>query len=369
MKFVEVVGQSSLKKQLIQGVQNGRIPHAQIFLGRSGNGALPLAIAYAQYISCTQRGEQDSCGECSSCRKYQSLTHPDLHFSFPFPSNKADISSELIKEFRENFLQNPYMDYEYWMRGLEAENKQGNIPIKECRAIIKSLSLKPFESEYKVLVMWLPEFMGAEGNVLLKLLEEPPQNTLFLLVGEKSERILNTILSRTQPVRVPPIATEAIAERLIEVLSLSADKSQRFAQMAQGDFNLALQLTQETENPYFDQWRNWMGLCYTKRVADASKWADDMSDLGREGLKSFFLYGLEILRGILVYGYTGNQSKWVGQEQEFIHKFHQLKIPASNMEVIIDAIEKTLGNIERNANAKMLLTDLSFTVTRNLNKK
>jgi DNA polymerase III subunit delta' len=180
MKFSELIGQKPLAARMRKAIRDGRVPHAQLFLGPEGSGNLAMALAYSQYAHCTQRTEEDSCGECSSCRKHQTMTHPDLHFSFPFPSNKADIASELYAEWRKAILEQPYQNYELWMQALESENKQGNIPIKECHAIIKSLSLKPFEGEYKILLMWLPEYLGSEGNVLLKLLEEPPPQNLWL---------------------------------------------------------------------------------------------------------------------------------------------------------------------------------------------
>ena len=369
MRFHKVVGQTSLKKQLIDGVNAGRIPHAQLFLGKSGSGTLPMALAYAQYVSCLNRLESDSCGECSSCRKYETYTHPDLHFSFPYPTKvKDDLASDYMKEWRRALAINPYMNFEGWMQHMEAENKQGNIPIRELRSIIRGLSLKPFESEFKVLVLWLPEYMGQEGNVLLKIIEEPPQNTLFLLVGEKSDRILNTIISRTQPVRVPPIKTEDISSYLMREFEVDEVNCSRFALMSHGDLNLAKSLTQETENPYFQQWRNWMSICYTRKMGDAVKWADEMSGIGRETLKSFFLYGLEILRGIMVFGYSQQAGSWSAQEQDFIQKFSSLDIPISQLEKVILGIEDAISNIERNANAKMVLTDLSFVVARNLKK-
>ncbi len=369
MLFKDVVGQASLKNKLIQGIQNGRIPHAQLFLGKPGSGSLPLALAYAQYVSCINRGENDSCGECSSCRKYASLTHPDLHFSFPYPSKvKDDLAKDYIKEWRLALHENPYMDYEGWMKFRDAENKQGNIPIRELRAIIRSLSLKTFESEFKILILWLPEYMGNEGNVLLKIIEEPPQNTLFLLVGEKTDRILNTIISRTQPVRVPPILDEELSAYLQEKYELDEIHAKRFALMAHGDLNLAISLTQETENPYFSQFRTVIGICYTRKMGDAVKWAEGLSAQGRESLKGFLLYGIEVLRGIIIYSFHQKDGAWSKVEADFIRKFDELKIPISHLEKIVKGIEDAIGGIERNGNAKMILTELTFTIAKNLRK-
>jgi len=369
MLFKDVVGQTSLKKQLIKGVQNNRIPHAQLFLGKPGSGTLPLALAYAQYVSCTNKLADDSCGECASCRKYATLTHPDLHFSFPYPTlEKDDLAKDHIKAWRAALVENPYMDYEGWMRFRESENKQGNIPIRELRAIIRSLSLKSFESEFKILILWLPEFMGNEGNVLLKIIEEPPQNTLFLLVGEKTDRILNTIISRTQPVRVPPIQLDELAQHLMEKFELDETHSTRFALMSHGDLNLATALTQETENPYFTHFRNWVSICYTRKMADAVKWADQMSGFGRESLKSFLLYGIEIFRGVIIYRYQQKDGAWAPQENDFIKKFNDLQLSVNQLEKIVLGLEECISNIERNANSKFVLTEMSFTMTKNFQK-
>jgi DNA polymerase-3 subunit delta' len=205
MLFNEIPGQEEVKSQLIRSVNENRISHAQLFLGPEGSGSLALAIAYAQYISCTERKEIDSCGECSSCRKYQKLIHPDLHFSYPFIASKekkVEVSTDVIAAWREAIIENPFLGLEEWMQTLDAENKQPNINIAECHDIIKRLTYKSFESEYKVLIMWLPEYLGTEGNSLLKLIEEPPAKTLFILVAQNHDQILNTILSRTQLVKI-----------------------------------------------------------------------------------------------------------------------------------------------------------------------
>ncbi len=368
MKFSDIVGQELLKHRLANGVLSGRIPHAQLFIGQLGFGGLALALAYAQFANCTNKMGEECCGECNSCRKMQTFTHPDLHFVFPFPADKSKLSTDLMEPWRKALNHNPYMTYSDWMRALDAEKKQGNIPISEVRDIFRRLSLKSFEAEYKIMVLWLPEYLGQSGNALLKLIEEPPEKTLFLLVCENVERVLATIISRTQPVRIPPIGTTELTHYLTEIMQVAPNDAQRISVMSHGSFRLAQELLTEAESPYFEQWRNWMALCYTRKIGEATVWADNMAANGKEMLKGFFLYGLEILRGVLVSGYVAELNTWTGKEKEFIERFSQLEIPSENIEKMVTAIETSLMHIERNANVKVVLTDLSFVMTRNLKK-
>ena len=217
MQFKNIVGQVAVKLRLVNSVKENRVSHAQLFLAPEGAGALPLAVAYAQYLSCEDKQPNDSCGVCSSCRKYEKLVHPDLHFSYPFfAKHKDDTALSFIEQWRDAFLTNPYLNLDIWRGYLEAENKQANINIAECHQIIKKLSFKPFESAYKILILWLPEYLDKAGNSLLKIIEEPQPNTLFLLVAQNQDQILNTILSRTQLVKVPCLHYNDVRGYLID---------------------------------------------------------------------------------------------------------------------------------------------------------
>src|SRR3569833_1115225 len=216
MQFKHIIGQVAIKHRLIITVKENRVSHAQLFLGPEGSGSLALAVAYAQYLSSEDKQVDDSCGGCSSCRKYQKLAHPDLHFSYPFLAiDKNDTALTFIEQWREALLANPYLSLDTWRGYLDAENKQANINIAECHQIIKKLSFKPFDSIYKVLILWLPEYLEKEGNSLLKIIEEPQPNTLFLLVAQSQDQILNTILSRTQLIKIPALSYEEIKGTLI----------------------------------------------------------------------------------------------------------------------------------------------------------
>jgi DNA polymerase III subunit delta' len=366
MQFSRIVGHTEKKDLLIQSVKRGRIPHAQLFVGSSGWGGLSLALAYAQYVCCMDRGEADSCGSCSSCRKFETLTHPDVHFTFPFPREKGDLCREVLGAFREAVLTLPAFNIADWMQFLGSEKKQANIPIAELRDILKTLSFKPFESEFKVVIIWLPEYMGKEGNVLLKAIEEPSQNTLFLLVTENPERILGTIISRTQMVRISPITSDAIADFLSSSEGLDPNVAQQVAQVSQGSLRTAMQLVSESENPYFEMLRSWMGICVTRKIPQIVPWSEKVGALSRESLKGYFLYCLEIFRGILISSHDPSLNHWLGKERDFIYTFQQLNVPLFRMEQMIVAVEAAMMHVERNARASLILTDLSYTMVKNL---
>src|SRR6201985_1895529 len=236
MQFSSVIGQQDVKQRLINTVTENRVSHAQLFLGPEGSGSLALAVAYAQYLSCEDKQPDDSCGICSSCRKYQKLMHPDLHFSYPFfAKHKDDNALTFIEQWREAFLASPYLNLDIWRDYLDAENKQANINIAECHQIIKKLSLKPFESAYKVLILWLPEYLDKEGNALLKIIEEPQPNTLFILVAQNQDQILNTILSRTQLMKIPALEFDEIKENLIRHYNQTEDAAAEIAFLSSGN--------------------------------------------------------------------------------------------------------------------------------------
>src|SRR6201991_2854654 len=241
MQFKHIIGQEAVKQRLINTVNENRVSHAQLFLGPEGSGNLALAVAYAQYLSCEDKQADDSCGECSSCRKYQKLMHPDLHFSYPFfAKHKDDNALTFIEQWREAFLANPYLSLDTWRGYLDAENKQANINIAECHQIIKKLSFKPFESLYKILILWLPEYLDKEGNALLKIIEEPQPNTLFILVAQNQDQILNTILSRTQLVKIPPLSYSNISEFMVAHHNQTEQAASQISYLSNGNMADAL---------------------------------------------------------------------------------------------------------------------------------
>lgn len=362
MQFKDIIGHHAVKAHLIRTVQDNRVSHAQLFLGPEGSGSLALAVAYAQYINCEQKSENDSCGTCSSCRKYQKLIHPDLHFSYPFfASGEKDVATTYLEEWRKAFLGSPYMGLDYWRHQLEAGNKQANINIAEAHDIIKKLSLKAFEAEYKVLIMWLPEYLNTQGNALLKLVEEPPEKTLFLLVAENQDRILNTIISRTQLVKIPKLPHEDVTQYLVEAKSMTAERANEIAFIADGNVQAALDLLEEDTNPYFDLLINWLRFIVTDSGLNIIRFCEeDFPKLGRENQKNFLLYTVNVFRQILLTQEGLSQLVLLqGKELDFVQKFSE-NYHREQLEPAIGLLEKTHYKVERNANPKILFLDLSL---------
>jgi DNA polymerase-3 subunit delta' len=366
MQFKDIVGQEVVKNHLIQTVKDDRISHAQLFLGPEGSGSLALAVAYAQYISCENKLAQDSCGECSSCRKYNKLVHPDLHFSYPFfAKHKEDTALNFIEEWRKAFLTNPYLSLDEWRDQLSAENKQANINIAEAHSIISKLSLKPFESEYKVLIMWLPEYLEKEGNALLKIIEEPAQKTLFLLVAQSQDQILNTIISRTQIVKIPKLKNQEIENYLIREKSIDQEKASQLAYLSNGNLQTAIQLLTHQENDYHELFLSWLRSCYGNQGLKIVEYTEgELSKMGRENQKNFLRYGVNLMRECMLF--MANASELIHlpeKELEFISKFSQI-LNLAKAEAISNELEKAQFHIERNANPKLLFLDVSLKLVK-----
>lgn len=363
MQFKDIIGHYEVKKHLINSVKNNRVSHAQLFLGPEGSGSLALAIAYAQYVNCQNKQAEDSCGACSSCHKYQKLIHPDLHFSYPFyPSKDITVAIDVLQEWRNALSKNFYLGLSYWREQLDAGNKQANIPIKEVHDIIKKLSLKSFEAEYKVLIMWLPEYLDKEGNALLKLIEEPPAKTLFLLVAENQEKILNTIISRTQLVKINKVSHEEMKNYLIDHHQLDSTQANEIAFIADGNIQEALNLLSNQEaNSNFSIFVEWMRNIVTDKGYDILHLSEDnLSKLGRENQKSFLLYAINMFRQIILIQQGLRNLVFLKEaELKFVEKFSEL-YQFEQLTEAINLLEKTHYGIERNGNPKILFLDLSL---------
>lgn len=363
MYFKDILGNNSVKEQLISTVKNNRVSHAQLFLGPEGSGSLALAVAYAQYINCENKLNNDSCGECSSCRKYSKLIHPDLHFSYPFfPKEKNDTAKNYIDKWRTALLGNPYLGISNWRECLDTGNKQANINIAEAHDIIKKLSLKPFEAEYKVLIMWLPEYLDIQGNALLKLIEEPPAKTLFLLVAENQNKIINTIISRTQIVKINKLKHDEIQGFLTKEKKLSQSKAIEIALIADGNMQDALNLIDQTEeSESFQNLVLWLRYIVTDNGLELITFSEEtFSKMGRENQKSFLLYAISMMRQIILFQ-QGLKNLIFLQKEEltFVEKFSEL-FNFEQLKETISLFEKTHYGIERNGNPKILFLDLSL---------
>lgn len=375
MQFKEVVGHQNIKEKLIHTIKENRVSHAQLFLGSEGSGNLALAIAYAQYIACENRQENDSCGVCSSCLKFKKLAHPDLHFVYPVATSKDvkkdPVSDDYIAKWRESILENPYLNETKWYEIIDVENKQGIISKNESYEILKKLNLKTFESEYKIMIIWLPEKMNAfAANKLLKLIEEPPAKTLFLMVSENSEQILATILSRTQLIKIPKIDTDSITASLCDNFGLSPDKAKDIAHLANGNFYEAQNLihSENEENYNFEQFTALMRLSYQRKVIELIEWAEEISRIGREKQKNFLNYAIRLVRENFMLNLQRNEIVYLtSKEYSFSEKFSQF-INQENVNQIYEVLNRAHSDISMNANNKIVLLDMALKIIKLIKK-
>ncbi|MBB6273578.1 DNA polymerase-3 subunit delta' [Pedobacter cryoconitis] len=366
MQFKEIVGQEEIKRQLIQTVVENRVSHAQLFLSAEGTGALPLAIAYAQYINCLDKSATDSCGVCSSCRKYERYIHPDLHFSYPFFASKdVKIAVDVLEEWRTMLLADPYFDLDIWRQQLSADNKQANINIAECHDIIKKLSYKAFEAETKVLIMWLPEYLEKEGNSLLKIIEEPPANTLFLLVANNQEHILSTLLSRTQIVKIPKLSSQTIENYLTSNNNISEEQASTYSFLADGNLIEAKLQVAQSHNDNAEVFAEWLRMGYGNKVLDLVNFVDQAATWGRENQKNFLKYGISFLRecSLLMSG-ADSLVKLPARTLDTAQKLSKHVLDLNMASAIITELEQAHYHIERNANPKILFLDVSLQLVK-----
>lgn len=377
MFFKDVVGQASLKKQLISNVNSNRISHAQLFLGPEGSGKLALAMAYARYIQCRNRGPEDACGTCPSCQKFSKLEHPDIHFYFPTAkvkgmeegsSTEKNPKSKLFyKPWREMLMESPYVRYVDWLERLGIQNQQAVIYSEDCNDIIRDLSLKAFESPYKIVLIWMIEKLQYQASPkLLKTLEEPPDGTLFLLISENKDDILKTILSRTQLVKIPLIPDRQVEQFLVDRYECTPERARHIAFLAGGNFAEALRVLESDHEPQADfvTFREWMRLCFKRDVNGILGWVDTFARTGREKQKATLQYGLTVFRQCLLENYhAGHTLRLDGDERDFIKKFAPF-VNHQNALDIIEAFNDAFYHVERNANPKILLTDLSLKLAR-----
>ena len=374
MQFKELIGQKEVKSQLLHTAIEGRVSHAQLFLGPEGSGNLAMALAYAQFLVCENKTTTDSCGTCPACIKSRKLIHPDITFSFPMSPNakeKKKICLDFIADFREAVMENPYLSYNDWVTTMDAENKQGSINTDEAADIVRRLGFKSVEGGYKICILWYPESLNASAaNKLLKIIEEPPDQTLFILVAENHEHILSTITSRTQLVKLFSITDEEMCTALVLRHRLSADEARRIAHLAGGNYNEALFLLDEARgDDYNMQFLEWMRYCLKLRVTDLSKFSEEMAALSREQQKVFLQHALHIARECLLLNYgDSTMIRLSPDELESFKKFAPF-VNKNNADDFVEEINRAHFHLERNANAKILFTDLSFALHRILQVK
>lgn len=372
MNFSQVIGQQDLITKLLRSVAEERVSHAQILAGPEGNGKLAIALAFATYISCEARTGSDSCGVCPSCAKYEKLIHPDLHFVFPvFKKNKTTdpVSEHFMGEWREMVTSSAYFNLTQWLSFIGVENEQGLIYASEASEIIKKLSLKSYESDYKVMVIWLPEKMhNVTANKLLKMIEEPPEKTLFLLVSEEPDMILPTILSRCQFIRVPAIDSQSLSAALSQRFDLPLLKADNVASSARGNYVKAVNLIEQDEERVknLSRFMELMRITYARDVIAINNWAEEAASTGRESQKKFLTYCLSQLRENLILNLTGSENSLVNMspdEAGFADRFNRF-ITEENIGHLSAEFTLAHSHIASNGNARIIFLDMALKMIR-----
>jgi DNA polymerase-3 subunit delta' len=372
MNFASIPGQKETITRLIRSVAEERVSHAQLFAGPEGCGCMALALAYAQYISCENRTNNDSCGTCKSCVKYEKLIHPDLHFVFPVIKGKKatdPVSDNYIDEWREFVKKSPYFTLNSWMDSIEVGNAQGMIFASEASEIIKKLSLKTFESDFKIMIIWLPEKMHqATANKLLKMIEEPPEKTLFLLVSEEPDKVIPTILSRCQLVKVPSFNSRDIEKYLSGRFRIDAGKAADISRVSNGNITRAIELCENEDSSLanLERFKSLMRFAWKRDVISLINWSEEMASTGREAQKNFISYSLRLLRENLMLSLDQLKNRLVyltGDEADFSGKFHP-SINQNNIYPLNEELNLVYSHIESNGNAKIIFLDLALKVTR-----
>ncbi|WP_334056165.1 DNA polymerase III subunit [Polaribacter sp. P097] len=376
MLFNQIIGQEHIKNHLKKSAENGRIPHAQLFVGKEGSGTLPMAIAYAQYLLCNFSSDADACN--LKCNKLQ---HPDLHFAFPVTTNdvvkKHPVSNLFLEDWRDFVENQPYGSLFNWLQHIGVENKQGLINVDEAEDVVKKLKLKSFEGGFKVMIIWMAEKMNiAAANKLLKLIEEPPEKTVFILITENEEQIINTIKSRCQALHFPVLAEQDITNALIVNHQVEDKKAANIAHQAEGNFNKALHLLHnDSSDLVFEEWFiAWIRTAFKAKgnatvVQQLIAWSDTIAKTGRETQKRFLEYCLQFFRQALLMNYKSDQLVFMETKTNFqLSKFAPF-VHSGNILEIEKEISEAIYHIERNGNAKIILLDLSMKLTRFLHKK
>lgn len=363
MKFSAIVGAASAKKHLTTLALQRKLPHALLLQAREGGGGLPLAIALAMFLFCEKRTATDSCGQCAGCKKVGKLAHPDLHLSFPTISPKPGAkpsSKAFLPEFREFFSQQPYGSTFDWLQYIQADNKQGNITAEECREIIDQLHMTAHEGGYKVQIIWRPEYLGNTGNMLLKLIEEPPANTVIILVAEQVQNVLNTILSRTQQIALPPLSVAEITTALVHS-GVAEPQALQAARLANNSYGEALRHLQYTGNDWFPELKQWCNGIFTGNGELIVSFLNEITKHGREQQKHFLRYAQQLFGFALRLRYVAPDTLPLpDQERVFVQKLSARKLPFSVFRQIDEEITRTIYHIERNAHGKIQFFNLSL---------
>lgn len=381
MLFKDILGLVHIKKHLTQSADAGRIPHAQLFVGPEGCGTLPMALSYAQYVICQNKNGENTEGNEACNLKSHALSHPDIHFAFPVSNSDKikshAVSNHYMEEWRQFVKEQPYGNLFDWYQLIGTEKKQGQIGVDEAQDVVKKLALKSYEGGYKMMLIWMADKMNiAAANKLLKLIEEPPEKTVFILIAEDEEQIIQTIRSRCQIVHFPPLAENVIADAL-EEKGLSKEEASKIAHEANGNFNKALDLkNNDSEDLVFEKWFvQWVRSAFKAKgnkaaIHELILWGEEVAKTGRETQKKFLSYCLVVMRQAMLINYNARELAYLQihvdgfQLEKFAPFVHE-----NNILDITEELESAIYHIERNGNSKIILTDLSIKLTRLLHRK
>jgi len=384
MLFSQVIGQKSLTQKLRFLLYENRLAHALLLTGKEGFGALPIALALAQYVVCdkiqaaiaSENGDphilSDACGKCDACVKASKMIHPDVHYSFPVITKKAGsppLSTDYITEWRSFVKENPYGTAYEWLQYIAAENKQGNITAHECNHILQTLSLKSYESGYKILIMWLPEYLGREGNILLKIIEEPPPDTLFILVTENEAQLLPTLISRCQRIAIPPINIPEIQAELIANYNIQEQKAHQIALLSEGSYSAAMEMIADKHENWEKLLRNWLNAILKGGPMPQSTFVDDIAARGREKQKQFLKYFLLVIEQAIRIGIGGKLAESYSPTQIAFGEKLNKQIQPEQYEAISEVLSNAIYHIERNANSKLLFRAVTLKIYHILKDK
>ena len=374
MYFRDIIGLTDIKRHLIESVQKGYVPHARIIYGSEGIGKLPLAIAYARYLNCLNPTDTDACGVCSSCSKYDKLAHPDLHFAFPMVQRKAEklmVCDNYLPQWRSFLAENTYFNLGQWLQNINAKNAQGMIYAQESEEIIRKLNLKVYEAKYKVMIVWLPEKMNLEcANKLLKMIEEPPAHTIFLLISEDLDKVIPTIKSRCQPIYIKPIELSDMINAIEHNYNLTASDSHSVAHIANGSFTKAIELIESTDDSQMllNLFSKMMGAAYSKKIKLIKEIAEELSKTGREVQKSFLIFSLRMFREYFVKNFNLPELVYLNRAEQQLGQQYTGAINEANIEVLVDEFSLAHRQIEQNGNAKIIFLDLCLKLTMLIKK-
>lgn len=372
MNFSQIPGQKAVIDRLRISVAEQRVSHALLFYGPEGSGKFAVALAFARYISCEKRTADDACGVCPSCVKYDKLIHPDLHFVFPVIKKKTGtepVSDTYISQWREMVLKSPWFSLNTWTEAMEVGNEQAIIPVAEANEIVRKLSLKSFESDFKIMIIWLPEKMNAEtANKLLKMIEEPPAKTLFLLVSEEDDKLLPTILSRCQLIRIPAVAADDISRFLQDKYNIDSRHATEIAGIANGNMVRAIDLARDADSSsqHLDRFMTLMRMAYKRDTQALVTWSEETAALGRERQKGFLSYALRLIRENFIMNYHGRENNLVyltEAETDFSSKFHPF-INNKNIFALDREFNLAFAHVESNGNTKIIFLDLALKTMR-----